>query len=826
METIRIHKEASKDVIKEIIAEKEPATANAEIKKIKRDRTFSFEKISVLFFYALAFLLPIFALPVAVSPIVSSKAVLFYGCVVLATFFWLLARLQNGTLKIPKSILFLSLAGVVVVSLFSSLFSKNISASLLGKFYDLDTFSVIAFAALTSFLVSMLFQAEKRIFNFYLLTFVSGIFVFLFQFLHVFFGINLVPFNVFPSATSNLVGGWNDFSIFFGFIGLVSLIFFEFSKFGKGMKTFLLSMTIISLLGMLAVNFFANWVIFGLFALVIFIYIFSKLFFQVQNEGAISKAFLRTSLFVVLAVVVFVLGRNMIGEKMNSYLNTGFIEVRPSWGATMDIAKQTLKSDPILGSGPNTFAYNWMKFKSPSINSTVFWNTRFSSGVGLAPSMLATTGILGGVALLSFFIFFIYYGKRIINSDQDNLLNLLTTASFFGAAYLWAFSIFYTPGLVIFVMAFIVTGMMVALMVKTGKMGLIELSFLNKEKTGFASILAIVFLLIGSIVFSYFYSQRYLALYNFNKVLVSFNASGDADKAEQELLKVIGLDKQDEYYRALSEVELVKLNQVLNNTGIPKDSVVNIFTNTLGAAIESASNAIKLNSADPLNWMQLGRIYESVVPLKIAGSDKNAIETYLKTLEISPLDPTPLLAAARISAQTEKIKEAREYISRALNLKPDFSSALFLLSKIEVQEGNLKEAILRSEQVATLAPNDIGVLFQLGLLYYQANNLEGAKAVFERIVSLNNDYANARYFLGLVYDRQGVKNKAIEQFEIIQKTNPDNGEVKKIINNIRSGRSALSNISPAPEQREDAPISEDAEMAKAESTTKRSSKKK
>ena len=159
--------------------------------------------------------------------------------------------------------------------------------------------------------------------------------------------------------------------------------------------------------------------------------------------------------------------------------------------------------------------------------------------------------------------------------------------------------------------------------------------------------------------------------------------------------------------------------------------------------------------------------------------------------------------------QTNKAGEARKYLQSALDIKPDLADTLFMLSQIEAQAGNLKEAILRTEQTAAVSPNNFGVFFQLGLLQYQNNNFNAARTAFERAVGLNNNYANARYFLGLIYDKQGLKEKAIEQFAQIQKTNPDNGEVKKILSNLKNGRSALAEIAPpAPEKRAEPPISE------------------
>jgi len=95
------------------------------------------------------------------------------------------------------------------------------------------------------------------------------------------------------------------------------------------------------------------------------------------------------------------------------------------------------------------------------------------------------------------------------------------------------------------------------------------------------------------------------------------------------------------------------------------------------------------------------------------------------------------------------------------------------------------------------SPSDVGVAFQLGLLYYNDKQYDKAQAEFERAIGLNENYSNARYFLGLIYDQAGKKDEAISQFEKIAKLNPDNEEVKKILANLKGGKTALEGITPA-----------------------------
>ena len=782
----------------------------------KKDRKFfNPEKLAAFFFYALVFLMPIFALPLAVAPIASGKAIVFYGGILLTAFFFILSALAKKSIKIPKSALLISCGAIVLIWLASALFSGNANLSLLGKLYDVDTFSMIFAVSLALFFGSIIFQSEKRTMVFYLLLFCSSFVVFLFQFLHLIFGINIIPFNIFPYNTSNLIGGWNDFSIFFGFVGLLSLVFLETANFGKGMKVFLFVILLMSFLAMMSANFFNNWVIFGVFSLLVFIMALFKSRFREQAKGVGAKNFLRVSLFVLAAVIFFTLFKGVNGN-INDILKTSSTEVRPSWLATLDIAKQSLKNNAVLGTGPNTFLYDWLKFKPVAVNGTIFWNARFSSGFGYLPSMVATTGILGIVAIIFFLAIFLNYGRKAVFYKKENTLAVI---SFLGAAYLWTFVVLYTPGLLIFALAFIMTGVFLALLTNAGKIGVAEISFsgplrqisseASKTKSRMVFMFIGIILLVGTVSATYFYSRKFLALNNYSQSLVLFEKSGDIDKTGKKLMKAAKMDKQDEYYRALSELGLISLNKIVTNKDLPADKAAAMFQDSLSATIAYAREATRLNPADPANWMQLGRVYESIAAFKVEKADEAALNAYAEALKVSPLDPSPFIAAARVAMQTKKIDDARGYLQSALNIKPDFADALFMLSQIEVQAGNLKEAILRMEQTAAVSPNNFGIFFQLGLLQYQNNNFNAARTAFERTVGLNSDYANARYFLGLIYDKQGLKEKAIEQFELIQKTNPDNGEVNKILSNLKNGQSALAEIAPpAPEEREKPPISE------------------
>ena len=105
-------------------------------------------------------------------------------------------------------------------------------------------------------------------------------------------------------------------------------------------------------------------------------------------------------------------------------------------------------------------------------------------------------------------------------------------------------------------------------------------------------------------------------------------------------------------------------------------------------------------------------------------------------------------------------------------------------------------AIKSYEEAAKLEPTNPYIYTELGQVYFTIGDTEQAKEQFQRALGLNEDYSNARYFLGLIYDKEGKKSQAIEEFEKIARLNPDNAEVKKILANLRGGKTALEGITP------------------------------
>ncbi len=769
--------------------------------------------ISRYAFLFLVFFLPLWVLPFTVFPLELNKAFLFYGITILAAIFWFISVLQKASFQIPKSAALLALLGIILVWLASSLLSPNVLLSLIGLGHEVGTFFNLTLLGIALLMASVFFQSETKAMSFYLTLFTSSLLIFIFQLFRAGFGITLFPWNIFASKVANTIGSWNEVGIFFGFIGLLALVFLELFHLDKKLKFFFFLTLIASFIAVTFVNFTTVWIVLGIFLIVFLVYLFSVLAVTSGKEHN-SRKFIRFTVLALLIVLFFIMAKALVGDFVSS-LGMNSVEVRPAWNSTWQVVKTALKGNFLVGSGPNTFLYDWLKFKPADINATLFWSYPFQAGMGLLPTWLAGGGFLGGLAWLAFLVLILFYGLKVIAYSENEVTRGLLIASFLGSMYLWTFAVIYTPGLLLLFLTFLTTGVFIALLCRSGRMKVIDISFANKPKLGFVSSLVIVLLMIASVASFYLLFQKYWAAYSFGRGLALYNSSGNVDEAESLISRAVRFDQQDSYYRTLSEIGLYKIQQLTGQTKLSSEDLRNQFQNLLASSIQNAQNAVQANPLDFQNWMSLGQVYEAIVPFKVSGAPEAAVNAYKEAAKRAPFDPTPLFSAARMEVQAGDLNLARDFINSSLNVKGDFAPAVFLLAQLEAQQGNIKEAINKTEQARYLAPDDVGVLFQLGLLYYQDKNYENSRLAFEKAVNLNSNYSNARYFLGLVYEKQGRTQDAIAQFEKIKDLNPDNQEIQHILANLTGGKPALEGISPpapSPEKRNEPPVNEESKV--------------
>lgn len=788
------------------------------------------EKYSTWIILGMLFLLPILFVPSLNIPFQFTKTVLVFVGIFLALILFFVSRLKEGKLSVPYNSILLALWLLPVAYFVTSIFSSSPRSSFLGSSFEIDTFSYIAVMALFTTLIVLLFRRKEMTLHAYIVLFSSFIVLWLFQGLRLIFGPEFLSFNVLTLPTSNVLGKWNDLAIFFGLATVLTLVTLASLQLSKSFKRVFYLMLLISLFFLAVVNFNIVWIIVGVFSLGFFVHSISAGRFdwkkaapaeineeeshEHKTEEPNTSTLSLPALIVLIVSVIFILGGDTVGNAVSSRFNISQIEARPSWQTTIDIGKETYRDNPVFGSGPNTFVKQWTKFKPQAINNTIFWNADFITGIGTIPTSFVTTGILGVLAWVLFLSLYIYGGLRaLILSPVDNRFSYyISLSSFLAGLYLWVLAVFYTPNVVLVTLAFFFTAVFIAsLRHYSTRFREVTFVFANNPKTGFVSVLGLTILLLVTIVGIYTVGREYVAATKFQNGVVALNVSGNIDQAEARILESVNLSTSDRSNRLLADINVGRIGILQSRTDLSEDQLRAEFQRLLALAIQNGQRATDIDGTNYQNWLALGRVYQSVVPLGIEGAYENAITSFEQALVLSPSNAGIFLTLARLEVARGETQAARDFIREAVQLKSDYTEAIFLLSQIEIAEGNLEEAIRSVEAASIIAPNNPVVFFQLGLLRYNENNNDNAIAAFERAVGLNEVYSNARYFLGLAYGRVGRTEDAILQFERIEELNPDNQEVKIILGNLRAGRAPFENTVPPaepPEQREELPIEE------------------
>ncbi len=780
--------------------------------KIVSRLALSADSIAFIWFLVGLTLLPVFIIPFAgISASVAKQ--LFLPLLVLgALIFWLVGRIEARDFKLAKSLALAAVTLPVLATLGATFLSANVHNSLSGLSYDFGTFvSVLSLAGI--FVLSSLFLTTKeKALNVYLALLSAGLVAGIYQLVQFVLGTpdHLWIFTFVPT----LLGKWYESAIFFGFITFLSLMLLEFLSLKeiKLFKIFLTASLVVSLVLVALINFYMVWIALAILSLGVFVY---ANFWSGRTDGGSVRSELgargkiaglsvfRPSFIVLLLSILFLTlatPTGLITEKIGqtyTFFKVPFVEVRPGWQATLSIAKEVAKKDVIFGVGPNRFYEAWINYKPSEINLTQFWNVDFNSGVGTLPTLVIASGLAGLLAWLIFFIILLVASGRLLIASYksaDKLGHIMALSSVVGALYFWIFSWVYVTETVPMALAFIFSGLIVALSAQMGLTRMFDLQAVKNSKHQILAVVAMVVILVVSVSGFYLVLVRSAGTISFYRAVRQANVVGDIPKAEELLAQAIKYnDKADLYYRTLSNVQFVRLAQLLRDPSQDKDKLQEQFKIILQATIANSNKAIELDPTNYLNHVSLGQIYESLVPLKVQGAYEQALVEYTKAKNLNPGNPSISFNFARLEMTGGNKTSARDYLSKSLTQKPNFASALLVLAQIDAQEGRLPDAIKHTEEAAAAYPNDPSAFFQLGFYLYQSGDYAKAVAALNRVVLLspNNVNANAQYFLGLAYDRLDDKTNALKQFEQIAQYNPDNQEVKNIISNLKAGRNAL-----------------------------------
>lgn len=738
--------------------------------------------------FLIFFLTPLFFLGIAPAGIGFEKIMLIFFLAIIGLSAWLVKGILKGEIIFSRTPLDLPAIIIFIVFALATIFSINPKESFLGSYGN----PVKGLAAITLFIlvyylvINNLNEKKLKIWLYGLVA--SSSLLIIYSILQI-FGIYIIPlsfaknqsFNPIGSLSSLMAIGAAALPLFVIFSSQSKELFVELkSNKYKAIKYLLFASSILNLVILVVLKGFVFWPAVVVSAILILMFFLAKIV-------EVKRVNLLFPFIVFIIAVIFLVAGSFI--KINLNLPA---EVSINKSASWNVAKNSLKEFPLLGSGPATFDYGFLKYKSVDFNNSPLWNMRPESASGVFFESLATVGLLGALALIyAFWKIFSFSFHSIMYSTQKNL-RLILIALFSSTASLFIISILTTLNssvLIIFSLLLILMSA-TTILLNQEKIKTLQLSIKYSPK--YALALAII-LLIKAVAIIIIFS------FGIRMALGEYYAGNSYNKSNIEE-RIISLNKaialapyQDNYYLVQANNYIAMANKMYLD-GKNETDVANI----LDLAIQTGKRTLKLSPAKAINYELLAFTYESASSF-IDGASAEAEKLYKKESELDPNNPFPYLRMGYIkinnfySENDEKKKQ--EYLDEALNKfnealakKADYDKAYYAKAAVYELMNRLDQAIGEMEKAIASAQDNVDYQFELGRLYYNKgieqasaggvektdkelvkrnDDINRAQEIFNSIIASYPDYANAHNSLVILYQKVGEIDNAKKQLNAL-----------------------------------------------------------
>jgi O-antigen ligase len=672
--------------------------------------------------YVLTFLLPILFLPWTSDVLDFNKQSLLVLFTSIALFSWITKVLVSGKFSINLNKTHIAVLILFLVYLASTVFSLDKYGSFWG-WPRVTSESLLSLMGLVIvyFLISNAFS-KKEIVKSVIILSVSSLlvgFVGVFQTLGLF-----LPFDFAKNTSFNTIGLVSSLGMFLAVLLPLMIILTIFSK--KWHKIFFAIITALTLAVLIIINYSVIWwIVLAGMVLV--------LLFGVSKKDIFDLRWMGLPMFFLVLTLFFIIWKPQFPFPTRS------MEVFLNQSTSFNIVLQIIKEKPILGSGPGTFVYDFLKYKSFDFNQGTLWNVKFDGAGSRVLTILATTGILGFLAFLALIIIVILNGIKFVFKkpfeEGENFLQIIAGGVLIAFLTQTIVYFLYNSNLSLDFIYFFLLACFVGLSSEERKdYTLSPSSFLT---LGFTFIFTLFLIFgIGLLILD---GQRYFAEVDYFKAQM-FLVSGNSDRGLSLMEKAVKNNpKSDIYLSGISQVYLSKIGAIINKKDLTDEDKNNAQV-LINNSINSAKIATDISPNNVNNWSVRGFIYQSLIGI-ISGTEDWAITSYEGAIKLEPANP---------------------YYPTQMGIV------------------YIKKASLLSEDKIT----------------EKKQLLEEAKTQFEKAVQLKSDYADAIYFLGLTYGELGQKNEAITQISKVLELNKNNlqlkTELEKVLDNLKSEKSILN----------------------------------
>jgi tetratricopeptide (TPR) repeat protein len=781
-------------------------------------------KISAICVFMLFFGLPLFFLNLTYQGIGFEKQYYFYLWTFLGTVALIAQGMLGGKIEIRRTTLDIPLGVMWLAFLIATIFSVDRYHSVFGFFGNPVNGLISVTAAILAYYLIVSYISKERISLIWWAITLSGSIVVLWSFLAT---MRFVPLDVLRYISPSLTGSFTSLAVFLGMMLPVFIVSFSLvdNDAISGLKRRILSfalfvVTVLDVITLSVLHGYVQWY-------TILIAVGLLLVFTMSRLVKISQKANGMIIFVFLALfLLWFWGQPIITRTAIQP------EASINYSLSFDIAKEAIKNNPLFGSGPGTYGYNFSLHRPKDLNRSGQYDIRFYSDRGAFMESISTVGLAGMISLVVVVLTYVSTAVHAFMRSQDDDVKMISLGLFISSVVALIYGMFWAVDGVIIIYGILIGALTIGLLRGSLSSDVDQKLSLTMASSpqhalsfAFLSILVAVGVIFGFVTLG----KMFVADVHAGNALRA-RATGDFTRSSDLFRKAVVLNAQEgryftvisQYGLDLANVELAKPEEERNN-----DAVVQYVNGATGAA----ASGKELMPNDVLANETKGFVYENSGGF-VSGAVPAALSAYERAGELEPFNPYLDIAVGRLKlveaqaqgegAEAEKneiIEDAKTYFESAkekttfdyegqsLSL---FAPAHYYLSVVEEALGNTDEAIdamttaLQVTQFNTgsqqqLLSRQINYGFNLARLLQVRGtdeDMKNAENLLQQIIGVNDQEVNSHLSLGLLYERQGKRDEAVSEYKKILEIIPQEDEkarenIQNLVDTVEQGGSNI-----------------------------------
>ncbi|NIT03574.1 tetratricopeptide repeat protein [Candidatus Saccharibacteria bacterium] len=626
------------------------------------------EKFINLEIIALAFLLPLFFLPVTTEFFEFNKLALLSVATILGLLAWGLKVAIKGNLGIRSSLFDIPVLFLWLITLISTIFSDNRLLSVVGQYARWHP-SLFSVTILTVFYFLVSWNIDKKTLQrtFWALT--ASFAISLLLFIPQYFGVDFLKQTWSARPTFTPLGSPTALAIFVGAVsGLVLRWLVTAQK--TPWKVVAAILLILAVAALAFINSPAGWVALGVSVIISFLTASSEFIGK-------SKMYL-LGVFTISLVLAGTVLLPPIFDK-TTFLNRELpkeisLDLRTSWS----VAATSFRQKPAWGSGPSTFLSDFTRYKPLRFNQTSFWTLRFEKPLSEYLRTFAEEGLLGVLAWLVLLVALI---RALLKDGEKQFLPVAA--------------------------AVVVSLLITHATVLSSFLLFISLATVGTQKEEPAAgesreIRKWLFALLG--VITLFAVLGLGWIYRAYAAEVAHRKSLTV-QGGQEVYNLQTKASQDfqwraEYHLSLARTSFVLANQLASVENPTEEDQENIKV-LVAQSISEARRATELYPLNAGNWESLAQIYRSLVGLARDAESWSA-NSYQRAVALDLFNPLLRVSFGGLYYQLGEYEQAVDQFRAAVNLKPNYANAHYNLGRAYKELGKNDLAIQELESALQL----------------------------------------------------------------------------------------------------------------------------